>query len=239
MLIVIGGDENYKGEEDLQVLSRWARMKILSQFSAEYLDGRKSFIFSWEKQHRYIHTEALLHFLDGAKADQIFTPVPRPLPVEDKPQALDTPQETQPKQTVLSSEDYRPTKREASLEGSGIEPTSLHSHSEADEPAKQIRPQEEVGGEVFSPVRHVFILSLHKVDERPDPVPILVDFFTLVATKLRFEARFSSSQSPELLRLRKKNEEDYVLVLVERATFEKEKKRVNSLLEEADSKAGE
>ena len=78
VLIVIGGDDNYSGEETSKVLSRWAKMKISSQFSTEYLDGRKSFVFSWEQKHRHIHKDALLHFLD--KKGEVFVPKPRPLP---------------------------------------------------------------------------------------------------------------------------------------------------------------
>ena len=74
MLIVIGGDEYYDGEEDTQVLSRWAKLKILSQFSPEYLDGRKSFVLSWERKHRLIHEDAVRHFLDPDKQNQIFVP---------------------------------------------------------------------------------------------------------------------------------------------------------------------
>ena len=62
--MVIGGDDNYKDEEEKAkfVISRWARRKVASQFREEYLDGRKSFIFSWSDRHRVIHMEALLHF---------------------------------------------------------------------------------------------------------------------------------------------------------------------------------
>ena len=49
VIIVIGGDDNYKSddEENREVISRWAKRKVISQFGEEYLDGRKSFIFSW------------------------------------------------------------------------------------------------------------------------------------------------------------------------------------------------
>ena len=69
VIIVIGGDNKYKGEdeEEREVISRWAKRKVFSQFSEEYLDGRKSFIFSWNKQHRVIHEEALLHHFDPNK----------------------------------------------------------------------------------------------------------------------------------------------------------------------------
>ncbi|CAH3179138.1 unnamed protein product, partial [Porites evermanni] len=74
VLIVIGGDDSYKdsSEEKNSFLSRWARRKISSQFSEEYLDGRKSFIFSWNKKHRPIHEEALLHYFDPDKKEKKF-----------------------------------------------------------------------------------------------------------------------------------------------------------------------
>ena len=74
VLVVIGGDDNYKdsSEEQGSFLSRWARRKISSQFSEEYLDGRNSFIFSWDKKHRSIHEEALLHYFNPGKKDEKF-----------------------------------------------------------------------------------------------------------------------------------------------------------------------
>ena len=74
VVIVIGGDVNYENddEENREVISRWAKRKVSSQFSIEYLDGRKSFIFSWNKQHRAIHEEALLHHFDPNKKGQKF-----------------------------------------------------------------------------------------------------------------------------------------------------------------------
>ena len=65
VIIVIGGDDNYKNEdeENKEFISRWAKRKVSSQFSEEFLDGRKSFIFSWNKKHREIHEEALVHFV--------------------------------------------------------------------------------------------------------------------------------------------------------------------------------
>ena len=80
MLIVIGGDDNYKDRDEEQrvVISRWARRKVASQFDEEYLDGRKSFIFSWDKQHREIHEEALLHYFDPSKDGQKFENKPKP-----------------------------------------------------------------------------------------------------------------------------------------------------------------
>lgn len=73
-MIVIGGDDNYKNkdEEDREFISRWAKRKISSQFTEEFLDGRKSFVFSWDKKHRKIHEEALLHFFDQSKKGEKF-----------------------------------------------------------------------------------------------------------------------------------------------------------------------
>ena len=82
MLIVIGGDGHYtdEDEEERSVISRWARRKVASQFNEEYLDGRKSFILSWNKQHREIHEKALLHYFDS-KEGQKFEYQPKPKPV--------------------------------------------------------------------------------------------------------------------------------------------------------------
>ena len=80
VLIVIGGDDLYgdKDEEESAVISRWARRKVASQFKEECLDGRESFIFSWNRQHREIHEEALLHFFDPSKKRRRFEYQPKP-----------------------------------------------------------------------------------------------------------------------------------------------------------------
>ena len=78
---MIGSDVNYKDadEEQSSVLSRWAYHKVSSQFDEQFVDGRKSFIFSWDKEHRPIHEEALLHYFDpkrkGKKCVSKFVPV--------------------------------------------------------------------------------------------------------------------------------------------------------------------
>jgi len=79
VLIVIGGDDQYRDgdEEERTVISRWARRKVASQFNEECLDGRESFIFSWNKQHREIHEEALLHYFDPSKKGQRFEYQPK------------------------------------------------------------------------------------------------------------------------------------------------------------------
>ena len=89
MLIVIGGDSYYRDEDEEQryVISRWAKRKVASQFREEYLDGRESFIFSWDKQHRPIHEEAMRHYFDPNKKGCKFeyTP-PKPLPKPKEPE---------------------------------------------------------------------------------------------------------------------------------------------------------
>ena len=111
VIIVIGGDNKYKGEdeEEREVISRWAKRKVFSQFSEEYLDGRKSFIFSWNKQHREIHEQALLHHFDPKKKEQKFYYQPQFSNKESKPELklratfteLEIPQ--RPKCTLKSS----------------------------------------------------------------------------------------------------------------------------------------
>jgi len=85
VIIIIGGDDNYESEdeEDRVVISRWARRKISSQFSEEFFDGRKSFIFSWNKKHREIHEEALRYYFTASKeARQKFEYQPKPTTTE-------------------------------------------------------------------------------------------------------------------------------------------------------------
>ena len=74
--MVIGGDSNYKDEDDERqnVLSRWALRIVNLQLKEEFRDGRKSFVFSWNEKHRPIHEEALLHFFDPSKAGVKFAP---------------------------------------------------------------------------------------------------------------------------------------------------------------------
>nr|XP_058946161.1 uncharacterized protein LOC131774155 [Pocillopora verrucosa] len=75
VFIVISGDKNYKSksEEDQFFLSQWAKDNISPQFRTDLVDGRKSFIFSWNQKHRPIHEKALLHYFDPDKSGQKFT----------------------------------------------------------------------------------------------------------------------------------------------------------------------
>ena len=83
VLIVIGGDDNYgdEDEEERFVISHWARRKVAPQFDEKYLDGRKSFVFSWNKGHREIHEKALEHYLDPSKKGEKFQYVPKSITV--------------------------------------------------------------------------------------------------------------------------------------------------------------
>ena len=70
------------------VISRWVKRKIAhSQFSEENMDGRKSFVFSWNKKHRAIHEEALLHYFDPSKKGQKFEYQPSQGPSSQTPQS--------------------------------------------------------------------------------------------------------------------------------------------------------
>jgi len=91
VIVVIGGDDNFKNEteEEQSVISRWAKRKIAySQFSEEFMDGRKSFVFSWNKSHRVIHEEALLHYFDPSKKGQRFEYQPPQGPSLQTPQSV-------------------------------------------------------------------------------------------------------------------------------------------------------
>ena len=78
VIVVIGGDDNYRNEEEEEraVVSRWARMKVRSQLKEEFLDGRRSFIFSWDRKHREIHEQALKHYFDQNKKGKKLQQVP-------------------------------------------------------------------------------------------------------------------------------------------------------------------
>ena len=97
VLIVIGGDTYYRDDDEKErfVISRWAKRKVSSQFQDDYLDGRTSFIFSWDKKHRPIHEEAMQHYFDPAKKGFKFeyTPKQKPLPRAPDHDTRDTRQE--------------------------------------------------------------------------------------------------------------------------------------------------
>ena len=95
-MIVIGGDDQYRGKDEGErtVISRWARRKVASQFKEEYLDGRRSFIFSWNKKHREIHEEALLHYFDSSKEGKKFEYQPKPRQLESDQSAQKTSERT-------------------------------------------------------------------------------------------------------------------------------------------------
>ena len=114
MLIVIGGDSYYKNEDEEGrcVISRWAKRKVASQFGEEYLDGRQSFIFSWNEKHRPIHEEAMRHYLDPGKRGSKFeyTP-PKPLPKPIEPEV------PQPSPKSIPPVNPRPASADTHLSG--------------------------------------------------------------------------------------------------------------------------
>ena len=94
VLIVIGGDNHYGEEQDVACLSKWAWRKMYSQFTEEYMDGTKSFIFSWDKDHQSIHEEAMKFYLDKNRNPLekfVPTPPPKVKPEPPKPHYLDEP----------------------------------------------------------------------------------------------------------------------------------------------------
>ena len=115
-MIVIGGDYSYKNEdeEDREFISRWAKRKIASQFTEEFLDGRKSFVFSWDKQHRKIHEEALLHFFDQSKKGEKFEYHPQQRRAVTKPI---TPSQREVALSTTSRPYHSLPKRQSSFKG--------------------------------------------------------------------------------------------------------------------------
>ncbi|XP_031570343.1 uncharacterized protein LOC116304711 isoform X2 [Actinia tenebrosa] len=105
VLIVIGGDDNYKDQEerDKSPLSRWAWRKISSQFTEDYVNGVRSFIFSWEEDHHPIHEEALEFYLDPKK----FVPSPKPLPTK-VPEKEETKEVEQAKLSEVKKQEPQP-----------------------------------------------------------------------------------------------------------------------------------
>ncbi|XP_078380087.1 uncharacterized protein LOC144663028 [Oculina patagonica] len=99
VIVVIGGDDNYKNEieEEQSVISRWAWRKIAhSQVKEEFIDGRKNFVFSWNKKHRAIHEEALLHYFDPNKKGLKFEYQPLQQSLEPDPETAPPGRATEP-----------------------------------------------------------------------------------------------------------------------------------------------
>jgi len=107
VLIVIGGDTYYKDddEKDRFVISRWAKRKVSSQLQDDCLDGRTSFIFSWDKKHRPIHKEAMRHYFDPAKKGFKFEYTPKPKPLPRVPETHTTPLPRDARQEAFLVED--------------------------------------------------------------------------------------------------------------------------------------
>lgn len=87
---MIGGDDNYKSEseENESFISHWAKRRIaLPQFRQELIDGRKSFVFSWNKSPKAIHVEALVHYFDPNAQGRKFEHQSLKRSIQSKPQA--------------------------------------------------------------------------------------------------------------------------------------------------------
>ena len=52
------------------------------------MDGRESFVFSWNKKHRVIHEETLLHYFDPSKKEQKFEYQPSQAPSSQTTQSV-------------------------------------------------------------------------------------------------------------------------------------------------------
>ena len=85
MLVVIGGDKKYatRDEKQNKFISQSALNAIKTQFPLKFIDGRQSFIFSWDDAHRQIHEEALLHYFDRSKRGKKFEYQQRSQPTEN------------------------------------------------------------------------------------------------------------------------------------------------------------
>lgn len=108
VIVVIGGDDNYKSdsEENESFISHWAKRRIaLPQFRQELIDGRKSFVFSWNKSHKAIHVEALVHYFDPNAQGRKFEHQSLKRSIQSKPQAPSSANVTDldPDQTLASS----------------------------------------------------------------------------------------------------------------------------------------
>ena len=86
---MIGGDDNYKSEseENESFISHWAKRRIaLPQFREELIDGRKRFVFSWNKSSKAIHVEALVHYFDPNAQGRKFEHQSHKRSIQSKPQ---------------------------------------------------------------------------------------------------------------------------------------------------------
>ncbi|KAM7448071.1 hypothetical protein ABFA07_003809 [Porites harrisoni] len=89
VLVVIGGDKKYANSEEKQnkFISQSAFSAIKTQLQMKFIDGRQSFIFSWDDSHRPIHEEALLHYFDPSRRGQKFEHQQRGQPTDNVAEA--------------------------------------------------------------------------------------------------------------------------------------------------------
>ena len=120
-----------------------------SQFSDEFMDGRKSFIFSWDKEHRKIHEEALLHFFNPSKKGQKFEPQPperrasRKSLTKPEPTASETSRKkTEGMKTQQKFEPQPPERRTPTKSVTQPEPTASETSRKKTEGIKTHQPQD-------------------------------------------------------------------------------------------------
>ena len=145
VIIIIGGDDSYRSEdeEDKAVISRWAKKKINSQFSEEFLDGRSSFIFSWNKQHREIHEEALRHFFDPSKKGQKFEYQPKPKQLEAPFQNYQSVYDPRGRESIESSNPFSAEQRRQNFASGPSHKSAQTSNEET--PLKYHSKNEQIG----------------------------------------------------------------------------------------------
>lgn len=136
VIIVIGGDDSYEedGEEDRDFISRWAKRKVSSQFSEENIDGRKSFIFSWNKEHRAVHEAALRHHLNPDMKGETFHYQP---PKERQSSESPTPPQVKDIETV-----HRP-EEQSSITVLEVRNAQLKDESELSSSARSPLPEDQ------------------------------------------------------------------------------------------------
>ena len=129
------------------------------------MDGRKSFIFSWNQKHREIHEEALRHFFDSRKKGQKFEYQPK-RSLHPKPSAppLIAPEKGQPLRI------HRPLPERTSFKDPIVIPDSneaggswFHGPSYHVPRLKEIPPTFDSWGKLFMMVRRnstLFLLFL-------------------------------------------------------------------------------
>ena len=106
------------------------KRKISSQFSEDLIDGRESFIFSWNQEHREIHEEALVHFLDQRKRGEEFEYQPKGKSSETamSPKANESNCGKDPQEWKSTQGQNRSNVTRPSTFAAGDKPTGMNTH---------------------------------------------------------------------------------------------------------------